>query len=459
MTHQTFLAHVRLPVSADEAFDWHARPGALARLVPPWEPVEIVQPSGGIEEGARAVLRLGVGPVGVRWVAEHRGYRPKRQFQDVQIAGPFALWRHTHTIEPDGPDACRLEDRIDYRLPAGPPGRWLAGRMTRRRLERMFAYRHRTTADDLLAHARYRERGPMNVLISGRTGLIGSALDAFLTTGGHRTAGLTRRPSPGPGMIHWDWAGGELRATDLHGFDAVVHLAGENLAAGRWTAAQKARIRDSRVQGTRRLCEALAALERPPGVLIAASAIGYYGDRGDELLTEVSAPGRGFLAEVCQEWEAATLPARDKGIRVVNLRIGVVLSAKGGALPKMLTPFRLGAGGRIGSGRQYWSWVALEDVVGAIHHGLMTDALSGPVNAVSPQPVTNREFTRTLGEVLHRPTLLPLPKFAARLALGREMADEMLLSSTRVVPRRLQESGYPFRHPTLRDALRHELGH
>ena len=296
----------------------------------------------------------------------------------------------------------------------------------------------------------------MHVLVTGATGLVGSALIPFLTTEGHRVTRLVRSQA-GEGMVRWDPEAGILNGADVEGLDAVVHLAGENIAGGRWTAAQKARIRDSRVRGTELLCETLARLDQPPKVLVCASAIGYYGDRGEEALTEADAPGEGFLPEVCRAWEGATEPAARKGIRVVNLRFGVVLSARGGALAKMLLPFRMGVGGVLGSGRQYMSWIALDDAAGVIHHALVTDALRGPANAVSPQPVTNREYTKTLGRVLRRPTLFPMPAFAIRLAFG-EMGDALLLSSQRVAPRRLEETGYVFRFPDLEGALRHVLG-
>jgi len=238
--------------------------------------------------------------------------------------------------------------------------------------------------------------------------------------------------------------------------DAVVHLAGENIAAGRWTERQKARIRDSRVKGTRLLCDLLARYSPPPKALVCASAVGYYGDRGDEILKEESASGSDFLSDVCGEWEAATQTAVERGIRVVNLRIGVVLSPLGGALAKMLTPFKLGAGGVIGSGRQYMSWIALDDAVRAFHFALTNQSLHGPVNAVAPNAVTNRDFTRTLGRVLSRPTVFPMPAFAARLAFG-EMADALLLASTRVQPARLLAGGFTFRYPDLEGALRHLL--
>lgn len=300
----------------------------------------------------------------------------------------------------------------------------------------------------------------MKVAVTGATGLIGSALVPFLRSGGHEVAPLRRLSASGRGDVDapsWDPATGALSDGALDGVDAMVHLAGENIAGGRWTAARKARIRDSRVDGTRRLADALAALPQPPRTLVAASAIGFYGDRGDEELDESSAPGPGFLPEVCQAWEAAAAPAREAGMRVVHLRIGIVLTPAGGALAQMLFPFRMGVGGVIGSGRQYMSWVALDDVLGGIRHALCTDGLNGPVNMVAPNPATNTEFTKTLGRVLRRSTILPLPAFGARLAFG-EMADALLLASTRVDPERLREGGYHFGYPGLEDALRHVLG-
>jgi uncharacterized protein (TIGR01777 family) len=298
----------------------------------------------------------------------------------------------------------------------------------------------------------------MRVLVSGSSGLVGSALVSLLTGGGHQVVRLVRaQPKDEASEVRWDPEAGDIDGAGLKGVDAAVHLAGESIAAGRWTAAKKGRILESRVKGTRLLAEALAGLEPVPRALVSASAVGYYGDRGEEELREESGSGSAFLSEVCRQWEAATEPAAAGGIRVVNLRFGIMLSAAGGALPRLLTPFRLGAGGTVGSGRQFMSWIALDDVVGVILHALITEALRGPVNAVAPQPVTNREFTKTLGRVLGRPTLFPLPAFAARLAFG-EMADELLLASQRVEPARLLASGYSFRFPELEGALRHVLG-
>jgi uncharacterized protein (TIGR01777 family) len=296
-----------------------------------------------------------------------------------------------------------------------------------------------------------------SIAVSGASGLIGTSLVEELTRRGHRIRPMVRRPA-GPGEISWDPAGGRLNPADLEGVDQVVHLAGEPVGA-RWTSGRKARIRDSRVNGTRLLSETLARLGQPPVVLVAASAVGIYGNRGSEPLSEESSPGdpSNFLVSVAREWEAAAEPARAARIRVVHARFGVVLSPKGGALKKMLPPFRLGLGGRIGSGSQWMSWISLADAVGAILHALSTPMLRGAVNATAPDPVTNRDFTRILARVLGRPAPFPIPAAALRLVLG-EMADSTLLISARVLPSRLLQSEYRFRHPDLESALRHVLG-
>ena len=289
----------------------------------------------------------------------------------------------------------------------------------------------------------------MKIAVTGSTGLVGSALVPFLQKAGHDVLPL-RRPT------HWNPDNGTVDMSALQGLNAVVHLAGENIAAGRWTSSKKARILGSRVIGTKLVAESLAKLETPPAVLVSMSAIGYYGNRGSEVLREESGTGSGFLSEVCRQWESATDSATRRGIRVVHLRTGLVLSSKGGALEKIVLPFKFGAGGRIGSGKQYMSWITLDDLCAAILHCIQAGGLHGPVNTVSPSPVTNEEFTRILGRVLSRPTLFPLPTFAARIALG-EMADELLLSSNRVEPARLLASGFGFRHKELEPALRELL--
>ena len=292
---------------------------------------------------------------------------------------------------------------------------------------------------------------PRSVALSGASGLLGSALRPALTTAGWQVRPLVRR-APHPGEVRWDPAAGTLDAAALAGVNAAVHLAGESIAEGRWTEAKKAAIRSSRILGTRLLSESLARLPQRPEVLVSASAIGIYGERGDALLNEDSLLGSDFLAEVGKEWEAATAPAADAGIRVVHLRLGIILARDGGALPRMVRPFLLGAGGPIGSGRQWMSWIALDDAVRVVLEVLQNPEARGPFNAVAPEPVRNADFAARLGEVLHRPALIPVPAFALRLLFG-EMADAALLSSQRVLPARLGALGFEFRHPTLLGAL------
>ncbi|MEJ7840621.1 MAG: TIGR01777 family oxidoreductase [Rubrobacter sp.] len=295
----------------------------------------------------------------------------------------------------------------------------------------------------------------MNVLISGATGLIGLALIPELEAGGHGVTRLSRSQS-GPDTIRWDPEAGTIEG-DLEGTDAVVHLAGESIAKGRWNPQKKQQILESRVKGTRLLAEKISGLPTPPEIMVSASAVGYYGDRGDEVLTEESSSGTDFLAGVCREWEAAAEPARQAGIRVVHPRLGIVLSPKGGALGTTLPIFKLGGGGKIGGGNQWWSWIALDDVVGSIVHALTEETVEGPVNVGSPNPMTNAGYTKVLGKVLGRPTILPLPAPAARVMLG-EVADALLLASQRMEPAKLRSTGYTFRYPQLEGALRHLLG-
>jgi uncharacterized protein len=297
----------------------------------------------------------------------------------------------------------------------------------------------------------------MKVAVTGSSGLIGSALCTYITQKGHEVLRIVRKKTSTAQDIFWNTENGKLEEEKLEGVDAIVHLAGESIASSRWTEAQKAKIRSSRIDGTKQLADAISKLAKPPKVVVSGSAIGFYGDRGNEDLTEQSQPGKGFLADVCREWEQSISPIRSKGVRIVNLRTGVILSTKSGALQKMLPIFKLGGGGNIGSGRQYISWISLDDEVMAIWHIINTDSIVGPVNCVAPNPVTNQEFTQVLGKVIHRPTVIPLPEFAARIIMG-EMADELLLASQRCLPKSLLNSGYSFQYPNLEQALQHELG-
>jgi uncharacterized protein (TIGR01777 family) len=454
---QLFTSSSRIDAPAEEVFAWHTRAGALERLLPPWGGMRILEQHGGLEPGGRVLLRVRRGPFRFRWEAIHDECQDGRLFVDRQAKGPFAHWVHTHRFLPEGDESCMLEDRVSYRLPLGGLGQLVAGRAVRRSLKRLFRFRHDRIRNDMARLAPFRGRGPQRFVITGSSGLVGRNLVAFLTAGGHQVVRLVRRePDRARGEAYWNPAKGEIAADALEGAYAVVHLAGESIAAKRWTAAVKVRILRSRVEGTRLLSETLARLTRPPRVLISASAIGYYGAHGDEPLTEEHPPGSGFLADVCKRWEAATEPSQRAGIRVATLRTGLVLSAAGGALPRMLPAFRCGLGGVFGSGRQHMSWISLDDLVGAIHHLAFTE-VAGPVNAVSPEPVTNAAFTRNLGAVLRRPTLMRLPAPMVRLALG-EMGEALLLVGARVQPQRLERSGFRFLYPRVEPALRSELG-
>lgn len=431
----------------DEVFAWHARPGAFRRLSPPWQPMRLVTEAASLKDG-RSTLAF---PGGMRWVADHQAdsYDPPRRFVDtIGSDGLSSLpprivgrWRHTHEFEDAGDNRTRVIDRVDTPVPGFA-------------LRAMFAYRHRQLADDLAAHRLAAEHGlaPTTVAVTGSSGLVGSALAAFLSTGGHRVIRLVRGNPRSEDERRWN-----TDAPDpdlLAGVDAVIHLAGASIA-GRFNDKHRNAIRASRIGPTRRLAELVA----PTQVFISASAVGYYGyDRGDEVLTEDSERGDGFLADVVADWEDATTPAEQTGARVVRVRTGIVQSPLGGTLRLMRPLFSAGLGGRLGDGRQWLSWIGIDDLVDIYHRALWDSSLSGPVNAVAPQPVRNADYTRTLAQVLHRPAVLPVPPLGPRLLLGAQGARELACASQRVSPARLNRAGHRFRHPDLESALRHMLG-
>jgi len=450
----TFETTLDCPVSAAELYAWHARSGAFERLLPPWERVKLVGLAARITNGARQTMELSVGPLTKRWVAEITDVEPGTSFRDVQLSGPFARWEHRHAMEARGSDASRLRDQIEYRLPAGFVGRTVAGGFVRKSVERMFAYRHRITERDLRRHAEAGD-AKRTVLVTGSTGLVGSALCAFLESGGHTVRRMVRKDPQHANEFRWDPARGEFDRRALIGVDAVVHLAGENVGEPRWNDKRKRRILDSRVQGTSLIAREIGLCENGPQTLVQASAVGIYGNRGDEELSEASSHGDDFLSLVCEQWESSS--ADIPGVRRVQLRFGVVLTPAGGALARMLPPFRAGAGGPIGSGEQWMSWISIDDAVAALHHAIWDAQLEGPVNAVAPEAIRNADFGRTLGSVLKRPAILPLPAFVARAAFG-EVADALLLASQRVRPDKLTACGFRFDDPTLSGALQHLLG-
>nr|WP_217909997.1 TIGR01777 family oxidoreductase [Pseudenhygromyxa sp. WMMC2535] len=458
-----------LPVSREALFAWHARPGAFERLSPSWQRVEVVDKRGGIEDGARLHIRLRKGPLGVDWIARHQGYAPPEKFEDESERGPFARWHHVHRFESLAAERSALVDAIDFALPLDPLSWPIVGGMVQGEVERMFRQRHVRTANDLRRHQQFAAAGPQRVALSGASGMVGAALGAFLTTGGHTVLPMVRRAKQAQNSaqnpdqnrnqaasIAWSPREGSIDTAALEGLDAVVHLAGEPVV-GRWTPQKREAIMRSRVDGTSLLCEALAKLDHKPKVLVCASAVGFYGDRGDHELDEDSDPGEGFLVEVVRAWEDATRAAEEAGIRVVNLRIGVVLSPQGGALSRLLLPARFGLGGPVGSGRQWQSVIDLDDLLGVVLHAIHDERLRGPVNAVGPQPLRQRDFARQLGALLHRPAVMPLPAAIVRAIFG-QLGDEVLLASQRVLPRRLEAAGFHWDFPSLEDSLRHQLG-
>ena len=447
-----------MPAPAEKLAAWHFHAGALDRLLPPWQRVTVERASGGIADGSTVTLRIRQGPLSVRWLARHERVEPGHSFVDRQVSGPFAEWVHAHRFLPHDADRSTLEDHVTWRAPGGRLGALLGNRLLERDLARMFRWRHRRTAADLRRHQEYSAQGALRVAVSGASGLVGRQLCAFLSTGGHQVRRIVRgHPSHERLDVAWDTRSGTIDLHTLDGVDAVVHLAGENIAAGRWTAERKRAIRASRVEGTRQVAEALAALPNPPKVLVAASAIGFYGSRGPEAIDEATEPGRGFLPETCVAWEEATKPAEVAGIRVVHLRIGLVLAAAGGVLAKLRTPFSLGLGGPVGSGRQGMSWISLDDLLGTIMHCVRDESLSGAVNATAPDPRSNAEFGAALGRVLRRPAFAPLPAPVVGALFG-EMGRELLLRGSFVQPRRLIERGFRFEHAKLEQALAFELG-
>ena len=447
-----FEARTEIEAPAAEAFRWHARPGAFVRLSPPWNRVDVLEARGGIENGARLVMRLGSPPLSIEWVAVHRGYEEGRRFVDEQESGPFAAWVHEHLFEDAPSGRSVVVDRIDYTIPFGKVGELAAGALTRRRLDRLFRFRGAITAGDLARHAPYFGQAPLRIAITGASGLIGSQLAAFLTAGGHEVLRFARGRTARAGEIAWNPASGRIDHEALEGLDAVIHLAGENIAGGRWTAERKAEILASRVNGTKLLAEALSVLRNPPGVFLSASAVGYYGDRGEERVDEAALPGTGFLAQVARAWESGTEPAEAAGIRTLRMRFGVILTARGGALAKMLIPFKLGAGGPIGSGRQGFSWIALDDAIYAVHHLIRHDEIRGPVNVVAPAPATQREFAAALGTALRRPAFVPLPGSVVKRLFG-QMGEEALLQGQFVEPGALRRSGFTWSAASLPEAL------
>lgn len=464
----TFHATSVMPCDARALYDWHARPGAFERLCPPWRRVRVIERrpgEGNPRIGNGTVIRIGIPIAGamIPWVARHEGHTPGEGFEDRQITGPLAACHHVHRFVPIHGRSSELDDTVTYATPAGALGSLALGGSVERELDRLFWYRHERTRADLERHVN--GPTPKTIAIAGSSGMIGTALAAFLSTGGHRVVRLVRKaaetkPIDDIEQRRWDPVGRDLSPGALADVDVVVNLCGSNVASGRWTDKRKAELERSRVGPTSLLANAIASLPNAdrPELLINASGAHAYGDGGDEPLTEQSERGHGYLASLVRKWEAATRPAEAAGVRVIHARLGMVLGASGGALKSLMLPTKLGLAGPIGTGRQWWPWIGLDDTVGALHFLLSQDGLSGPVNICAPDAATANDVVSAIAEAARRPAVVGLPAGAARTLMGPEMAGESLLASTRAEPEVLGTRGFRWQRPTLSAAIGWELG-
>ena len=437
-------------------WEWHAREGAFDRLAPPWEKMESISSPPDLSPGGRRVIKMKVGPLKMKWIAEHTDLIEGELFADRMIRGPFKRWEHTHRlIEEDG--ATIVRDEVSYDLPFGFLGRLFGSRYVRMMVTRMFTSRAISLTRDIMRHQSFSHLPRKKILISGASGLIGSQLMPFLDTGGHEIIQLVRRNPTNDFERYWDPQKGDLEPSLFDGIDAVIHLGGVGIGDKRWSKKRKAAILDSRRDSVTLLAETMASLVKKPEVFIVASAIGIYGNRGDENIDENSGNGEGFLTDTALVWESSADAARSAGIRTIHLRSGIVLTPQGGALGRMLFPFKMGAGGPIGSGKQWMSWISMDDHIAAVQHLMMTSECEGVYNLTAPNPVRQKTFAKTLGRVLRRPAFAPLPGFILRILFG-ELARPLLLEGQKVHPKRLLDAGFEFEHSNLEDALRDTLG-
>lgn len=456
MSHTVYKKRTKINAPVETVFSWHERDGAISRLTPPWAPLKMLAREGdGIQKGVKVTFRLMLFKLPMIWEAEHIEYEENRLFKDRQVKGPFSKWEHTHRFVPEGREHTIMEDEVEFKLPFGWLSRPFYG-LARKDFDRMFSYRHRVLKHDLENHVN--RGGKKRILISGASGTIGSILVPFLRTCGHEVIRLVRkRESLLDDELFWDPYKDELDLDMAGPIDAVINLNGVDISKGRWTEKLKKQILDSRIIPTQVLAKKIAGLDPKPSVFISSSAIGFYGEREDKTLSEEDVMGDCFISKVCSRWEAASIPAQKNGIRTVQLRIGVVLTPAGGALKRMQLPFKMGCGVKLSHGRQYMSWISMEDTLSGILHILNNGDIKGPVNLVAPNPVTNKTFSKTLARVFSRKLFFTMPKFVA-LALWGKMGQETLLASARVRPGVLQENGFSFQHETLFGALKNMLG-
>ena len=456
--------NTKVEASIEDTFAWHEHEGSFRRLMPPWLVAEEIRADKTLQEGSQRIFRFPLNPLlplKMKWIAEHTEYNPPKRFSEIMVKGPFWYWKHNHDFKFNN-GITTITDDVTYQVPFGRLGNFvdniLGGLLVKNELKRMFKSREIRLQRDIKIHSQYYHIPRKRVLIAGSSGLIGTQLVAFFDTGGHDVWRLVRRPiKEGHKEIQWNPETGELDGDSIEGFDIVIHLGGEGIGDKRWSIKRKKQIVDSRRLSTTLLSDTLSRLKSKPDVLIVASAIGFYGSRDDEELTEESKQGEGFLTDTVISWESFADSAKEAGIRVVNTRNGIVLSGAGGALGRMLLPWKIGGGGPIGGGKQWMSWISMDDEIYAIHHLAMNPNSEGIYNMTSPNPSRQKSFAKILGKVLRRPAIAPIPKFSMRLLFG-ELADPLLIEGQRVIPKRLLESGYSFVHTDLESALRDSLG-
>ncbi len=456
MGHTVYKKRTKIKASVETVFSWHERDGAISRLTPPWAPLKMIARTGkGVQKGVKVVFRLNIFKIPMIWEAEHIEYRENKLFKDRQVKGPFSKWEHTHKFIPDGNGGSIMEDHVEFELPFGFLSRPFYGFATKD-FERMFSYRHRVLKYDLEHHAETGKR--KKILISGASGTIGNILVPFLRTCGHDVIRLVRKKGNLLNdELFWDPYNGVLELDKAGPIDAVINLNGVDISRGRWTKKQKKRIIDSRIMTTRLLVKKMSELEHKPSVFISSSAIGFYGEGKDTVLTETADMGDCFISRVCRQWEDASMGAQAHGIRTIQLRIGVVLTPAGGALARMELPFKLGCGVKLSHGRQYMSWISMDDTLSGILYILNNPQIKGPVNLAAPNPVTNKVFSKTLAGIFSKKVFFTMPEFVA-LGLWGQMGKETLLTSARVTPGKLLDNGFTFQHETLFPALRDMLG-
>lgn len=452
-----FQNRLEVDASLEDHWKWYDSEGAFRRIMPDWEGLEPIQ-VGKIKDGEMTIFPVQMGPVKKKWVARHENVRELHGFDDTSLKGPFAKWDHSREFSEDNGKTVAI-DSVDYKLPMHFATGWTKGFTVIPRVKAMFAFRNRRVTMDLKRIPKKR----MKVLVSGSTGLIGKQLCAFYSCMGHEVHRLIRNSTKLPPdanqerVVKWNDQSGEIISGTLEGFDCIIHLAGAGIGDKRWSESRKDLIKTSRTVPTKNLTDLISKLEKKPEVFIQGSAIGYYGNRSDEILDEDSSIGEGYLPETCKEWEEASASLEEIGIRRVVIRTGIVMSCLGGALAKQLFPAKMGGLGPVGGGKQYQSWISLDDQIHAMHHLMLKEDCKGVYNLVAPNPTTQKDFAKTMGRIFIRPSFAPLPKFMVKILFG-EMGEKLLLESQRVQPKRLIESGYEFNHTHLEDALRHMTG-